>query len=246
MKKDYFKIVCVVFGMLFALFSSCKKNNHNTIAFFGDEKYMKSIDSIYPEGYRDEWKILAPGYEDTVYNGFFPPDLTGEFLITGKFGAGNEWIHRDDEDIPYPYNDDIYALNKYVYFRVKDQKNGIAKLYFCMYNKPDGNSRTAYTVDTAYIYGKGNKNEFTLCFDAIEVPGNTGIEYDYGIIITGKRHYPDTINPAEGISDVKMWRVIKNRGGNIDNVAFYWIVGGQRLYYDADNFAEKVDYGWGF
>lgn len=236
----------VIFGLLLALtlLCGCKKGNHDTVVLFGDESYVKPIDVIYPKNYRNEWKTIAPG-NDTVYDGVIPPDLTGEYLITGRFAGGNEWIHQYDSDIPYPYDSDPSVLNKYIYFRVKDQKNGIAKLYLCMYNNPNG-YKAEFMVDTAYIFGDGAKNEFTLCFDTHEKPGNTGVEYFYGIIITGVIHHPDENDDRDGIANVKRWSVIKRRKEGSSTPSYYWLVGGQRLYVDKENFAERVDYGWGF
>lgn len=236
----------VIFGLIVALtfLCGCKKDNHDTIVLFGDEHYVKPIDEIYPENYRNEWNTIAPGY-DAVYDGMIPPDLTGEFLITGRFGGGNEWIHQNGTEFQYPYEQDQSILNKYIYFRVKDQQNGIAKLYLCMYNNPDG-YKAKYVVDTAYIYGDGAKNEFTLCFNSRVKPGNTGVEYIYGIIITGVIHYPDENDNRDGITNVKIWSLIKQRKEGGSTPSSYWLVGGQRLYTDEDNFAERVHYGWGF
>ena len=239
------RLSSVIFGLVLAItLFGCKKDNHDTVALFGDEHYVKPLDVVYPENYRNEWKNIASGY-DTVYDGVIPPDLTGEFLITGVFGGGNEWIHQYDTDIPYPYDNDPSLLNKYIYFRVKDQKNGIAKLYLCMFNNPNG-YKAEFVVDTAYIYGDGARNEFTICFDTHEKPGNTGVEYFYGIIITGIIHYPDENDSRDGIANVTRWSVIKQRKEGESTPPYYWLVGGQRLYFDVDNFAERVNYGWGF
>lgn len=230
--------------LVLTVFCGCSKSNHDTIVPLGEENYVLPVDNIYPKMYRNQWPVLAPGYEG-LYNGEFPPDINGEFLINGKMGGGNEMIHQYDEDVPYPYGSDPLILNKFIYIRIKDQKNGIAKLFMSMYNNPDG-YKSEFMVDTAYVYGNGATNEFTLCFNVDEEPGNTGVKYFYGIVITGKIHYPDDNDSRDGIFDIKRWSVIKNRTEGSTMPAFYWLVGGQRLYYDVNSFAERVNYGWGF
>lgn len=244
MRSDKSGLICLVLLIATISFLGCKKSNHDTIVPLGNESYMKSIDRIYPKKYRDLWPQIAPGHETPVYDGILPPDITGEYLINGRFGGGNEWIYAGGDEKPYPYDDDYTVQNKYIYINIKDQKNGIARVLYSIYNNPDG-VKPRYVTDTAYIFGDGNTGDFTLCFNVVEVPGDTGVEYYYGDFITGTLRQPDGNHPEGGIADIKRWSVIKGRK-DVEGVDYYWLVDGQRFYYDADGFAERVNWGWDF
>lgn len=214
----------------------CKKDNHDTIVLLGEESYVKTIDEVYPKQYRDEWDNLAPGYS-TLYQGFIPPDITGKYLMYGQIDGCNEKIVYNGDTISY-----TDPANKYFHFNIEMQKNGIVKPDLCIYKNPIG-AKTKYTIDTAYLYGNGTENgDFTLCLEAVEQPGDIGLEYYYGIIVTGTLVQPDDIHPNGGISNIKLRKVIKGR--NDVSSMFYYLNGGQSLFSDKDNFAERVDYDW--
>lgn len=246
MRGDKSGLLCLVLLIVTLSFFGCKKVNHDTIVALGSESYMKTIDRIYPKHYRDLWSQLAPSYDFPVHDGLFPPDITGEYLINGKFGGGNEWISVYGVDKPYPYDDDNTVQNKFIYISIKDQKNGIARVLYSMFNDIASNSyKPRYVADTAYIYGDGATGEFTLCFDIREPSGDSGVEYYYGNFITGTLCQPDENHPEGGIANIRRWSLIKGRK-DVEGIDYYLLVDGQRFYYDKDGVADRVHWGWDF
>ena len=223
------------------LLIGCKKSNHDTLVALGDEHYMRSIDDIYPERYRNEWPTITPSVNTSVYEGIFPPDLNGEYVIKGDLVGGNEVLHQaNGVDLPgseiYPY-----YKNQYTYFKISEQKNGLAKVYLRMYFNNNPDVYESPVTDTAFIFGNGRTGEFTMVFNATSEMG-VGEQY-YGFLISGKRCEKIVGNDTiQGIENIRRWHVVK---GKTDNLPYYYYVDGQRLYKDINDFTEKVDYGWG-
>lgn len=256
MKKTIAKYVAV-FGLLLLAFFSCKKNNHDTLVTLGDENYIIGIDEIYPQKYRFEWPTIDTTHHyslkiDTIKdaNGtiisidttllpplneyVFPPDLCGEFLIKGIRKGGNETLH--NEIFPDPdsslYNK-ILADGMNIRLRILEQKNAYAEVELREYNNSGENP---IETENVYLYGDGNTGEFTLCFDAT-VPSGIIVQ-NYAYLLTGVF---DSIKEGndyiKGIRDVRLWHLVKGRNGNAQ---YYINTGGQRLYMDSVNFAERV------
>ncbi len=233
MSKRSFAIITTLFCLIVIIVTGCNKDNHDTLVPLGDEHYVRTIDEIYPKEYRDKWNALTT-VQTTIYTGYFPPKIEGEYLIKGLRIAGDETMHTPNgEDVPFPYST-VNGMN--IYFRIKDQKNGFANVYIKEYNKHGEENKE---VDSVFIYGNGATGEFSMCFDAIRPMGSIG-EQTLGYIITGKMDIEDSI---PGIKDVRMWHVVK---GKTETLPQYINIGGQRAYKDSTNFAEKVDFGWGF
>lgn len=205
---------------------ACSKINHDTLVLVGDESYLKSVDEIYPEHYREEWPALAPGYyqyDDNgvmtppIDEGLFPPDMNGDYKIDFKYITGTFEVIYNGGLIPIPGSDRIISLS------ISNQKNSIAKLDFKLNNK-------SYPIDNLYIYGNADeeddtKGSFTLCFDYSEEYGEIGgvsmMNY-YGCVITG--------SVADGaIYDSRCWIVIKNRYPTAET-NYSYVIGGQQFF----------------
>ena len=240
MNKRFIVGIGVIIALATMLMIGCKKSDHSTLVALGDEHYMKSINDIYPKTYRDQWNSIVGSLQTPVYEGIFPPNLIGEYVIKGDLVGGNEVMHQ-------PNGDDIsgeqfypYYKNQYTYFTIKNQKNGVAQVYMRLYFPNNPSSYEEPVTDSVYIFGNGATGEFTMVFDATS-PMGIGEQY-YGFLITGKRTHKvvgqDTI---QGIQDIRRWHLVK---GRTDNLPQYYYTGGQRLYKDISNFAEKVEYNW--
>ena len=225
MKRSIAKYITIL-GIVLLFLASCSKNNHDTLVSLGDEHYIKPIDSIYPAKYRAVWYSLAPiSIQDPNYNkiyeGIFPPDLTGKYVLEASFGRGNDSIVNNlGQTIPYTF----YQPTQNIIIDIMNQRNGLASLnYREEYDDPHIPA-FEITIDSAYVFGNGADNTFTICFDMVESYYGDD-NYSYGVLITGKL-MPD------GMSDVNKWKLFKGGGSG-------FVVGGQHYYYD--DFAEKVE-----
>lgn len=208
-------ILCFVLGLLFLL--ACSKSNHETLAFIGDESEMKTCYQIYPEQY------FPNSISQDLFDGRFPPDLTGEYEMDGSFVDGyceyyNQLTH---QYVAYPPN--AYPPRKSMYIIISEQVNGMAKIKFSVKRQNDGDYKDWYET-SAYIYGNiysDNNSEFVLCYDSNEDAGI--IRYYYGNIIKG------TID-VSGIKNIETWMIIKDRKFTSETHGMM-NVGGQMHYY---------------
>lgn len=227
MNKRFIISVVAIIGLVALFFAGCKKNNHDTLVALGDEHYMKTIDSVYPKKYRDVWHTIKPTASvndptyDKVYEGIFPPDITGEYLMQGIFVNGNDsTIENSGIHKPVPYNQ--YPPQQTVQLKVLSQKNGIAKLKY-IEQYPGMIIPSEYDVDTAYVFGykDGTDDYFTLVFDLHDE--SYGQDNHLGILISGK-------HTEDGIYGINKWKLFKSGSSN-------YVEGGQHYYYD--DFAEN-------
>lgn len=203
MLKRSLAILNIVLGMVLFL-AGCSKSNHDTLALVGDESDMMSCYEIYPEEYFPKEDI-----NDTVKFGRFPPDIVGEYEMNGTFVDGhyeqyNAKTHQYDI-LPYYY----FPQYKGMYIIITDQINGIANIKCAFRNHSYSEYQNWYETK-AYIYGNvyENSNDFIICFESTEKPGDA-YEYIRGNIIKG------TID-ASGIINIETWSVIKSRNPDSD------------------------------
>ncbi len=221
MLKRLFAILSVVLGTIMFL-SGCSKDNHNTLAFIGDESEMKSCYEIYPQQY------FPSEISDLLREGRFPPDIVGEYEMR---------CHKEDESgaIYYPPTQQTMPLNnesvKSLCFIVENQINGMAKITIGLKNYgPDYQWNDPTDV---YIYGnvydEDNSKMFMLCYQSIQGDDNTTYKIYNGNIITG------TID-KDGIKNVDYWFVVKQV--NVNNPSAPYPIEGSYAHYHAD-FAER-------
>ena len=210
----------------------CKKNNHDTIIHIGNESYKQPIEAIYPENYRSLWRTVAPTCSNKVYEGIFPPDLSGVFEMRCDYRGSNEMINQGGVYIDFitPANLAYYGI-RYLYLLIEEQQNGIAKLRFkTQYRNAlpqPYNYDTWNSVDTAYIWGSGEDGNFTLCFESWLHMGSKN--YKNGFIVNGKMNIPEDGSPCF-ISDAEFWSVIKQRDPDYDQPGIMKL-DGQSMYF---------------
>lgn len=245
------------------LVSSCNKSNHDTLVLLGSEDYIAEIDDIYPWKYRLEWpEIAEQGYYslkiDTTKdnNGiiisidttlipiiteyFYPPDMTGEFLIKGIRRGGNETLHNGSSSQQDPdsslYNKiPVDGMN--IKLTITQQQNAYAHVKLQEYNDYGENM---IETDHVYLYGDHTTGLFSLCFDAIIPMGS--MQQNYAYLVTGVLGDTTIITSNNdtilyGIKDVRFWQLVKGRSGASQ---IYINTGGQRFYMDSINFAIRT------
>lgn len=230
MNRSIVKYITIFSIMLLVLFG-CSKSSHDTIIHLGDEHYKSPVDDIYPKNYRDLWKTLAPTCSGTVYDGIFPPDITGLYEMEGIYQGGNEEIYQGDGYVNLVTNETMsYYGKKYLYLLIEEQKNGIAKLKFKTKFKtplnPPYNYDDWYEIDTAYIWGNGENGCFTMCFECVIRQGSKS--YNNGFVINGTQKMGNDV-ATDTINNMEFWTVIKGRDPDSDQPGIMK-VGGQCLY----------------
>lgn len=179
--------------------AGCSKENHDSLAFVGDESDMKSCYDIYPEECFPSDVAIPIALRD----GRFPPDIEGEYEMHGTFADGyyEYWDVSKNKYVPYPAGS--YPLNKSMYIIIEGQVNGMAKIRFAF--KKQNDYKVWYETE-AYVYGnvysEDYKNDFIICFENVEAAGNT--DYYRGNILKG------TISDS-GILNIETWSVIKDK-----------------------------------
>lgn len=216
--KRLFAILSIVVGIVMFLLA-CSKSSHDTLAFVGDESDMKSSYDIYPKEYFP--------YTDIFYDTLmFPPDITGEYEMTGTFVNGYYEYYNANTHQYVPYPSGAYPVSKAMNFIIEDQVNGMAIIKFRLKNN-DGNYQP-WQESEAYIFGnvfaKNNNRDFLICFDSTEDPKN-GVVYYRGNILKG------TITDT-GIQNLERWSVIKDR--NYSTLLPYTLNVGGYEHYHAD------------
>ena len=196
MKYSLAKISLVLGIFIFLL--GCSKDNHETLAFIGDESDMPTCYQIYPEQYFPT--VISQELKD----GMFPPDITGEYELHGDIVDGTYAMYNyvQQQYISVPL---MSYKEKYLYMVVEDQINGMAKMRFALKNNSTSEYKNWFEVD-AYIYGdvinpnNTNPDAFMICFENVE---DGGI-YSSNIanIITGKV-------TEDGIVDIDYWTIYK-------------------------------------
>lgn len=233
MLKRSSTILSVVIGIVALLLTGCSKDNHDTIIHLGDESFKSPLDSIYPKQYRDLWKTVAPSCSDKVYEGIFPPDITGLYEMEGQYYGSDEQIYQDGTYEPLVTPTYMVHYGKqYLYLLIEEQVNGIAKLKFKKNYRtplnPPYNYDEWYEIDTAYVWGNGATGDFTLCFDCWITQLNKN--YKNGFLINGKKKIQD--DGTEVIANMEFWTVIKKRNPDEDQPGIMK-VGGQNMYFNS-------------
>ncbi len=199
--KRHIAILSVVIGTLLFLLG-CSKSNSDTIAFVGNESEMVTCYDIYPQ------QFFPTGMSQNIKEGRFPPDVVGEFEMNGEFVECTYEFYNGNYYMPVPV-----MSPKTIKIIIEEQVNGLAKLRFA--TKRNGEYKNWHTVD-AYIYGdvyaQSGKNDFIICYEYLENSGD--FKYERGNIIKG------TISD-EGINDIQVWSIIKDRDPKEDKPMIY-------------------------
>ena len=174
-----------------------------------------------------------------MYDGFFPPDITGKYFIDGIVGGGNEVIVSGDNSSEIDYSDP-WINNKMITITITNQRNSVASLDVEI---STNSSPMKEHFDEVYINGDASTGSFVLYYNSTSSQGD-GTAYHYGNIIKGVL-VPANSNPSYpngGIAKIEKWHVIKKVDCSIQGMP-YCQEGGQRVYIDKKpngGFAERI------
>ena len=229
-------IICAYF----LLMNACKKSNSDSLFLLGNEDNYVSVDEVYPKEYREIWSSEPFGFDTTMmYDGFFPPDITGKYFIDGIVGGGNEVIVSGDNSSEIDYSDP-WINNKMITITITNQRNSVASLDVEI---STNSSPMKEHFDEVYINGDASTGSFVLYYNSTSLQGD-GTAYQSGNIIKGVL-VPANSNssyPNGGIEKIEKWYVIKKVDCSIQGMP-YCQEGGQRVYIDKKpngGFAERI------
>ena len=224
----------------FLLMNACKKSNSDSLFLLGNEDNYVSVDEVYPKEYREIWLSEPFGFDTTMmYDGFFPPDITGKYFIDGIVGGGNEVIVSGDNSSEIDYSDP-WINNKMITITITNQRNSVASLDVEI---STNSSSMKEHFDEVYINGDASTGSFVLYYNSTSLQGD-GTAYQSGNIIKGVL-VPANSNssyPNGGIEKIEKWYVIKKVDCSIQDTPYYQ-EGGQRVYIDKKSnggFAERI------
>lgn len=224
----------------FLLMNACKKSNSDSLFLLGNEDNYVSVDEVYPKEYREIWLSEPFGFDTTMmYDGFFPPDITGKYFIDGIVGGGNEVIVSGDNSSEIDYSDP-WINNKMITITITNQRNSVASLDVEI---STNSSPMKEHFDEVYINGDASTGSFVLYYNSTSLQGD-GTAYQSGNIIKGVL-VPANSNssyPNGGIEKIEKWYVIKKVDCSIQDKPYYQ-EGGQRVYIDKKpdgGFAERI------
>ena len=224
----------------FLLMNACKKSNSDSLFLLGNEDNYVSVDEVYPKEYREIWLSEPFGFDTTMmYDGFFPPDITGKYFIDGIVGGGNEVIVFGDNSSEIDYSDP-WINNKMITITITNQRNSVASLDVEI---STNSSPMKEHFDEVYINGDASTGSFVLYYNSTSLQGD-GTAYQSGNIIKGVL-VPANSNssyPNGGIEKIEKWYVIKKVDCSIQGMP-YCQEGGQRVYIDKKpngGFAERI------
>ena len=224
----------------FLLMNACKKSNSDSLFLLGNEDNYVSVDEVYPKEYREIWLSEPFGFDTTMmYDGFFPPDITGKYFIDGIVGGGNEVIVSGDNSSEIDYSDP-WINNKMITITITNQRNSVASLDVEI---STNSSPMKEHFDEVYINGDASTGSFVLYYNSTSLQGD-GTAYQSGNIIKGVL-VPANSNssyPNGCIEKIEKWYVIKKVDCSIQGMP-YCQEGGQRVYIDKKpngGFAERI------
>lgn len=224
----------------FLLMNACKKSNSDSLFLLGNEDNYVSVDEVYPKEYREIWLSEPFGFDTTMmYDGFFPPDITGKYFIDGIVGGGNEVIVSGDNSSEIDYSDP-WINNKMITITITNQRNSVASLDVEI---STNSSPMKEHFDEVYINGDASTGSFVLYYNSTSLQGD-GTAYQSGNIIKGVLvpANPNRSYPNGGIAKIEKWHVIKKVDCSIQGMP-YCQEGGQRVYIDKKpngGFAERI------
>lgn len=213
------KRIILGLALLFAgglMFSSCTKNDENTIVLIGTEYYVDDILSVIPDTLQTRF------FADfgTIHEGPIPPKIEGSYVVDPK--------QRVASNMP---NWALQSVEPNVYLRFSGQHNGIVKM--------DLNEATETITDTVFIYGQGNN--FTVYFIenksfGIDIGNVTyHVTMQRGILMKGQ--VTDT-----GLKDFRMATIVMKTEDDSNGLIEQYPNGSYFIYKDGNSNAERHDW----
>ncbi len=200
-------IILCFLGMSWVLFS-CSKDSDDTIILLGKERYVVPMKEMIPDSLYTKFVTLMGGTPE----GFIPPNIEGEYLISEKQFCHSNFIDLSD--------------HQDMHLRISNQHNRVANVEF-------HEGETIYT-DTAFIMGSGQ--HFTLY---LTEERNMTFFADFAItrcvVITGEK-------TAQGIKNLHFGSVILDAENGGNPFLGNFIPGWYFIYKDKDGLSEHCQW----
>ena len=214
--KSIVKFVSLAFVLSGLLFSSCTKNDENTIVLIGEELYIDDILTVIPDTLKPTFDAIF----GTIPEGPVPPKIEGSYVVDPK--------QRVSTNVEYwP----LSVIEPNVYLKFSEQHNGVVTM--------DLNEATEQLTDTVFV--TGNHRDFTVYFvenKAYDVPFNGQsfhVRVKRGVIMKG------TVT-NNGFSNFKIASIIMEAEDNSNGILSQYAPGSYFLYKDGDGLAENLEW----
>lgn len=212
MKIRLYREVYLICCMLAVIaFTGCDKNTYDeeTIILLGTESYVVPLTDMLPDSHEADFM----SHIGNITEGFIPPNIDGEYLISEKEFCYSNLVNVFD--------------NHDMHLRVSNQHNRVAavELY----------EEGTVVTDTAFIMGTGPM--FTLYFTEqkeIVVMGNTS-RVDRCVVITGEK-------TDAGIKNLIFANIILNVVQNDNPFIDPFEPGHYFIYRDKDGLSENFEW----
>lgn len=214
------RITKLVFSILLGMsfFSSCTKNDDNTIVLIGEEFYIDDILTVIPDTLKPEFDAVF----GSIPEGPVPPKIEGNFVVDPK-----QRVSTNINPAHWP----LTLLEPNMYLEFSEQNNGVV-----MMNLRDA---TDQITDTVFVMGNGNA--FTVYF--VE---NKSYDVDFGgqmVHVKMKRGVvmKGSVAP-EGLADFKMASIImKVEDDAPQGLMTQYAPGSYFVYRDGNGMADRLD-----
>lgn len=196
-------------GWLF-LIAGCSFKPDETIILLGTESYVTPLNEMIPEN----WQSAFFSSFERIPEGFFPPDIEGEYRISKK--------QYYTSNLGYDLSDSLD-----MYLRVVNQHNRVASVQFF-------EGGTVWT-DTAFVMG--SDPWFTLYFKENRALVSYGTTHSHRrfVLFTGRK-------TEEGIRDLVFGTMILSAEEGDDPYVGAFIPGWWFIYKDQDGLSEPCDW----
>ena len=199
-------IFCIIVSLI--AFSSCNKKtfNDDTVILLGTEDYVIPLENIIPDSIYADFR----SYMGNMPEGYIPPNVEGEYLISNKSFCGSNFFDIfDDCDL---------------HLRISRQHNRIATVEF--------HENSIVVTDTAFVMG--SEKNFTLYFiekKEIKLFGIVSL-VDRCVVITGEKC-------DSGIQSLMFGSIIMKVHKGDNPFIGTFIPGRFFVYKDGDGFSEN-------
>jgi hypothetical protein len=209
MKKTVIYLIIAV-NVLLAM-TQCKKESvaGDSVILLGTESYVRKLAEMIPVEWQDDFFT----YYGEIPQGYIPPNIEGEYVISPKQFVYSNFIDLFD--------------NLDMHLKITDQHNRVAIVDFY-------EGETIHT-DTAYIMGSGPN--FSLYFEE-----KRKLDF-YGDITTVKRVVLFTGEKTpEGIKGLRFGSIILNANEGVNPFVGSFVPGWFFIYRDKDGLAENCQW----
>ncbi|MBO6023395.1 MAG: hypothetical protein J6P83_00890 [Bacteroidales bacterium] len=206
MKKTVI-ILAIAVNIVLAM-TQCKKESPagDSIMLLGTEDYVRKLTEIIPE----EWQNDFFTYYGDIPQGYIPPNIEGEYVISPK-----QFVYSNFIDL----SDDLD-----MHLKVTDQHNRVAVVEF--------HEGETLRIDTAYIMGSGQN--FSLYFEEERTMNFYGSLSSVKrlVLITGEKK-------PEGIQYLRFGSMILDVHESVNPFIGTFVPGWFFIYKDRDDLAEN-------